>query len=46
VHHTLFAVPADGKPETLQKHEIYTQHKIALEASEEEKAPKLPVKKP
>jgi hypothetical protein len=42
VIHSLYAVPFDGKPGTLQKHEIYTLHKIPLEASGEEKAPSLP----
>jgi hypothetical protein len=42
VIHSLFAVPFDGKPGKLQKHEIFTLHKIPLEALEAEKAPELP----
>ncbi len=42
VIHELYAVPFDGKPGKIQKHEIYSLHKIALEASEKEKTPKLP----
>lgn len=42
VIHELYAAPFDGKPGKIQKHEIYTLHKITLEASEKEKAPKLP----
>lgn len=41
VVHSLYAAPLDGTPGTLQKHEIYTLHKIPLEASEKEKAPAL-----
>ena len=44
VVHTLYAAPRDGKPEVIQKNEIYTLHKIALEASDAEKAPVLPNK--
>ena len=46
LHHTLYAVPEDGKPDTVQKNEVYTLHKIPLEASEAEKAPVLPPIKP
>ena len=46
LHHTLYAVPEDGKPDTIQKNEVYTLHKIPLEASEAEKAPVLPPIKP
>jgi hypothetical protein len=42
VIHALYAAPLDGTPGTPQKHEIYTLHKIPLEASEKEKAPVLP----
>jgi hypothetical protein len=42
VIHSLYAAPFDGKPGTIQKKEIFTQHKIPLEASEKEKAPALP----
>ncbi|QGY44858.1 hypothetical protein GM418_14630 [Maribellus comscasis] len=42
VIHSLYAVPFDGKPGKIQDHDIYTLHKIALEASENEKAPTLP----
>jgi hypothetical protein len=42
VVHSLYAAPLDGKPGTIQKIEIYTLHKIPLEASEAEKAPVLP----
>ncbi len=43
LHHSLYAVPADGKPDTKQKNEVYTRHTIPLEASEAEKAPVLPL---
>lgn len=42
VIHDLYAAPFDGKPGTIQDYDIYTQHKIPLEASEKEKAPALP----
>jgi hypothetical protein len=42
VHHDLYAVPQEGKPDTLQKQEVYAKHTIALEAFEEEKAPTFP----
>ncbi len=42
VIHSLFAAPLDGKPGNIQKNEIYSLHKIPLEASEAEKAPALP----
>lgn len=42
VIHSLYAAPLDGKPGKIQDHDIYTLHKIALEASEKEKAPALP----
>lgn len=42
VLHRLYAAPFDGKPDTIQKQEVFTLHKIALEASEAEKPPTLP----
>lgn len=39
VHHNLYAAPYDGKPEIIQQQEVYTQHKISLTSSAEEKAP-------
>jgi len=42
VIHTLYAVPENGKPNERQKHEVYTLHKISLEAAESEKAPSIP----
>jgi hypothetical protein len=42
VLHALYAAPLDGKPGKKQKHEVYSLHRIALEASEKEKAPSLP----
>jgi hypothetical protein len=42
VHHTLYAIPQDGQPDTIQEKDIYTLHKIPLEASQDEKAPVLP----
>lgn len=41
VLHNLYAVPIEGNPKTIQAKEIYTLHKIPLQATEEEKAPKL-----
>lgn len=42
VIHSLHAVPFDGKPGKPQEPDIFTQHKIAMEASESETAPQLP----
>lgn len=42
--HSLYAAPMDGIPGTIQDPEVYTLHKISLEASEAEKAPALPNK--
>lgn len=42
VIHELYAAPFDGEPDKPQKHDVFTQHKIALEASGAEKAPALP----
>ncbi len=42
VHHTLYAVPNEGEPGSFQGFEIYSKHTIALEASDEEKAPEFP----
>ena len=43
VVHALYAAPQDGKPGTIQIDEVYTLHKIPLEASDAEKAPVLPI---
>lgn len=41
VLHILYAVPIEGKPDTIQTKEVFTLHKIPLQASEAEKAPSL-----
>lgn len=41
VVHDLHAVPAEGKPDTPQKHEVYSRYKIRLEATDDEKAPTI-----
>lgn len=45
VIHSLIAVPLDGKPGTFQTKDVFTLHKVALEASEAEKAPSIVHKK-